>query len=290
LGGFLEREWIHKMKKYIIFIVPWLLCLLISCGGNDLTMPLSPITNDPLSTIVAATLTSISSESRTAEAMPTQLATTQMFTPTSAPKLSLDDFPNKEFVGENDIYSIYLINRTGGTDAAPAGELLVFNKSTNQVIKMSGLFTVIIGGGTIVFDDGNGKYVLLSIGTYTSRNAVVLSLDDQKQAVNDFCMSSGQYDDHLFWNNYVIINNCDTFPNRPWGMGEAPSVTAINLITGTETVIAKSDLTHQYSVKQVEGNTLRYIETYVENGADWQNQDKQKTDDKTYDLTLLGNH
>jgi hypothetical protein len=73
-------------------------------------------------------------------------------------------------------------------------------------------------------------------------------------------------------------------------MGEAPSVTAINLITGTETVIAKSDLTHQYSVKQIEGNTLRYIETYVENGADWQNQDRQKTDDKNYDLTLLGNH
>jgi len=193
-------------------------------------------------------------------------------------------------VGENDIYSIYLINHTDGTDAAPTGELLVFNKSTNQVIKMSGLFTVIIEGGTIVFDDGKGKYVLLSIGTYTSRNAVVLSLDDQKQVVNGFCMSSGQYGDHLFWNDYIIINNCDTFTNRPWGAGEAPSVTAINLKTGTETVIAKSDLTHQYFVKQIEGGTLQYLETYVENEADWQNQDKQKTDDKTYDLTLLGNN
>jgi hypothetical protein len=151
---------------------------------------------------------------------------------------------------------------------------------------MSGLFTVIIEGGTIVFDDGKGKYVLLSIGTYTSRNAVVLSLDDQKQAVNDFCLSSGQYGDHLFWNDYIIINNCDTFTNRPWGAGEAPSVTAINLKTGMEAVIAKSDLTHQYSVKQIEGNTLRYTQTYVENEADWLNQDKQKTDEKTYDLTL----
>jgi len=278
------------MKKYIIFIFPCLLCLLISCGGNDLTTPSSPNTNDHLSTIVAATLTAISSEPQTAETTPTQLPTAALFTPTSAPKLSLDDFQNREFVGENDIYSIYLINRTGGTEAAPTGELLVFNKNTNQVIKMSGSFTVIIEGGTIVFDDGMGKYVLLSIGTYTSRNAVVLSLDDQKQAVNDFCMSSGQYGDHLFWSDYIIINNCDTFTNRPWGAGEAPSVTAINLKTGTETVIAKSDLTHQYSVKQIEGNTLRYIETYVENGADWQNQDKQKTDDKTYDLTLLGNN
>jgi hypothetical protein len=73
-------------------------------------------------------------------------------------------------------------------------------------------------------------------------------------------------------------------------MGEAPSVTAINLITGAETVIAKSDLTHQYAVKKIDGNNLKYIETYVENEADWQNQEKQKTDEKTYDLTLLGNH
>jgi len=252
------------LKNFATYVVAiFMFCTLNSCAGN---MPATPLpTNNSTSspTIVAAI---------------------------SMPNMTLDDFQDREFVGENDIYSIYLINRTGGTEAAPNGELLVFNKSTNQVIKMSGFFTVIIEGGTLVFDDGKGKYVLLSIGTYTSRNAVVLSLDDQKQAINDFCTSSGQYGDHLFWNDYIIINNCDTFSNRPWGMGEALSVTAINLITGTETVIAKSDLTHQYSVKQIEGNTLQYIETYVENEADWQNQDKQKTDDQTYDLTLLSNN
>jgi len=249
------------MKKYAIFvIVLCLLCLLVSCGP------------------------------RSAETTPTELPTAVLFTPTSTPKSSLDDYQNKEFVGENDIYSIYLINRNGGTDAAPTGELLVLNKGTNQVTKMNESFTVIVGGGTIVFDDGKGKYVLLSIGTSTSRNEIVLSLDDQKQAGNDFCMSSGQYGDHLFWNDSIIINNCDTFKNRPWGMGEAPSVTAINLITGAETVIAKSDLTHQYAVKKIDGNNLKYIETYVENEADWQNQEKQETDEKTYDLTLLGNH
>ena len=241
------------MKKYAIFVVAiCLLCLLVSCGGNGLPAPIP--------------------------------------TPTSAPKISLDDFQNKIFVGENASYSVYLVDRTGGTDAAPTGELLVFNKSTDQVTKMSGSFTVIIEGGTIVFDNGQGKYVLLSIGTYTSRNAVVLSLDDQKQVVSDFCISSGPYGDHFFWNDYIIINNCDTLQNRPWGAGEAPSITAINLKTGTETVIAKSDFTHQYSVKQIEGNTLQYIETTVENSADWQYQDKQKTEEKTYDLTLLGNN
>jgi hypothetical protein len=249
------------MKKFIIFVIaPCLLCLLVSCAP------------------------------RQAEATPAQTPSVAPFMPTTTPKLSLDNFQNREFVGENDHYSIYLINRNGGTDAAPTGELLVLNKETNQVIKMNGSFTVIIGGGTIVYDNGMGSYVLLSIGTYTSRNGVVLSLDNQKQAVNNFCMSSGQYGVYLFWNDSIIINNCDTFKNRPWGMGEAPSVTAINLITGAETVIAKSDLTHQYAVKQIEGNTLHYIETYVENEADWQNQEKQETDEKTYDLTLLGNH
>jgi hypothetical protein len=249
------------MKKFMIFVVAsCLLCLLVSCGP------------------------------RSEETTPTSLPTAALFTPTSTTKLSMDSFQNTVFVGENDIYSIYMINRSGGTDAAPIGELLVLNKGTNQVTKVNGSFTVIVGGGTIVFDDGKGKYVLLSIGTYTSRNGVVLSLNNQKQEINGFCMASGQYGDNLFWNDSIIINNCDTFKNRPWGMGEAPSVTAINLITGAETVIAKSDLTHQYSVEQIEGNTLQYTETTVENEADWQNQEKQKTNEKTYDLTLLGNH
>jgi len=115
----------------------------------------------------------------------------------------------------------------------------------------------------------------------------VLSLKDQKQTVNDFCVSSGPYGDHVFWKNYIILNNCDTFTNRPWGQGEAPSITAINLEAGTETVIAKSDSTHQFQIKLIEGNNLCYIETYVENEVDWQNSVKQKTEERTYDLSSL---
>jgi hypothetical protein len=285
----MKNERTQAMKRYMSFMVAaGLVCLLVACAGNKLATPAAPNANEQLATMVAATLTAISSEARTPEATPAQAASAVLSTPTAAPKLSLDDFQNKEFVGENDTYSIYLINRSGGTEAAPTGELLVLNKSTNQVIKMNGSFTVIVGGGTIVYDDGQGKYVLLSIGTYTSRDGVVLALADQKQAANGFCMTTEQYGEHLFWNDYIMINNCDTFTNRPWGNGEAPSLMAISLKTGTQTVIAKSDLTHQYSVKQVDGNTLRYVETSVENEADWQNQDKQITTERTYDLTLLG--
>lgn len=274
-----------------MFIVT--LCLMffmVSCGGFDRTTSFSTNNSDGLSTIVSATLTAISSGSPPAESSLDQLPNNTEFTPTSASKLSLDDFQNKKFVGENDVYSIYMINNNNGTDSASTEELLVQNKDTGLVIKMNGLFSMINGGSTIVYDDGNGKYVLLSIGTYSTRNGIVLSLDNQRQVVNDFCMSSGRYGDHIFWNDYIFINNCDNFNNRPWGRGEASSVIAISLKTGSETIIAKSDLTHQYSIRIVEGNTIRYTETYVENEADWQYQDKQRTDDKAYDLTLLGSN
>jgi hypothetical protein len=200
------------------------------------------------------------------------------------PTLSLDDFPNKELMGENDHYSIYMINPSSGKNGE-TGEIIVYDKNASLAVKMNGAFTIF--GSTVVYDDGKGGYVLLSVGTYTDRGAIVLSLAERKQAVDHFCTSPGGI---LFWNDYIIVNNCDLLGNRPWGVGEAPSVIAINLKTGTKTVIAKSDLTHQYDAKKIEGNTLHYIETYVENEADWRNQVKSKTDEKTYDLTLLGSN
>jgi hypothetical protein len=268
------------MKKHFVLISAILFfSLLVACTGGN---PPTTSNSDKVATIVAGTLAAMP----TSTSVPTAVAaiqTTSTPAVSQVPNLNLDDFLNKELVGENDHYSIYLINSTS-SDNGKTGEIIVYDKNTKLAVKMNGSFTVF--GKTLVYDNGKGEYILLSVGTYTSRSAIVLSLGEQKQAVNTFCMS-GQ---HLFWNDYIIINNCDSLQNRPWGAGEAPSVTAINLKTGTETIIAKSDLTHQYSIKQIESNTLHYIETYVENEADWQNQDKQKTGEKTSDLTLLGNN
>jgi hypothetical protein len=259
-GGYIRhhgdpRKW--NMRKFVVWVsIMLFFCAVAACSAN-----------------APATMASV--------------PPTVPDTPSSIPALSPDDFPDREFVGENDDFSVYLVNRAGGTDDAPTGEIIVCNKHTNRLIKMNGVFTVILGGGTIVSDDGKGNYVLLSVGTYTSRTAVILSLKDQKQAVKDFCTSSGQYGDHVFWDDHVIFNACDTFPNRPWGNGEAPSIAAINLETGAETVIAKSDLTHQYQIKIIEGNDLRYLETYVEDGEGWQTPEKQKTEEKIYDLSSL---
>jgi hypothetical protein len=206
----------------------------------------------------------------------------------AATNLSLDNFSNKILMGEDDSYSVYLINQSGGNNLYGIGQIIIYDKSKNLVIQINGTFNLIVGG-TIVADDGKGDYVFLSPGTYTSRRAIVVSLIDKKQAVDEFCTSSGEGEDHIFWNDFIIFNNCDTFSNRPWGDGEAPSVAAINLKTGAVTVIAKSDLTHQYFVKMVEGDNLQYLETSTDRAEDWLNLDNQKTIIKTYDLLSLDN-
>jgi hypothetical protein len=214
--------------------------------------------------------------------------------PTSIPNvpavtnLSINNFPNKILMGEDENYSVYLLNPSSPDIQYGTGEIIIYDKSKNLVIQINGTFNLIVGG-TIVAEDGKGDYVFLSPGTYTSRRAIVVSLVDKKQAVDEFCTSSGEGGDHLFWNDFIIFNNCDTYSNRPWGDGEAPSVAAINLKTGALTVIAKSDLTHQYFVKMVEGNNLQFLETSSDNAEDWLNLDNQKTVIKTYDLLSLDN-
>jgi hypothetical protein len=202
--------------------------------------------------------------------------------------LSLEDFPSKVLMGEDERYSVYLLNPSSPDIQYGIGEIIIYDKSQNLVNQINGSFNLIVGG-TIVADDGKGNYVFLSPGTYTSRRAIVVSLVDKKQAVDEFCTTAGEGGDHFFWNDYIIFNNCDTFNNRPWGNGEAPSVQAVNLKNGAVTDIAKSDLTHQFSVKNVEGNNLQYVETYVDKEEDWQDLANQKTITNTYDLLSLGN-
>ena len=231
---------------------------------------------DKIATIVASTL----SASPTSTPVPTETILTK--------SLNLEDFANKELVGEDESYSVYLINSTGGDAAEKTGEIVIYDKSQEVVYPIIGTF--ILFGTTIVSNDGKGEYILLSTGTYTSRTATVLSLIDKKQAVNNFCISSGEFGDHLFWNGYVIYNNCDTFDNRPWGAGEAPSITAINLKTGAVTDIAKSDLTHHFQRKAIANNTLEHLEISVENEEDWQNPDNQNTTTNSYNLLSLENN
>ena len=174
------------MKKFSLLISAILLfSLLVACASNH---PSPTSESDEIATIVAGTLTAIP----TSTSVPTVVATIQ---PTSIPPvsqgpiLSLNDFLNKELMGENDHYSIYMINPISGKNGE-TGEIIVYDKNASLAVKMNGAFTIF--GSTVVYDDGKGEYVLLSVGTYTDRGAIVLSLAERKQAVDLFCTSPGE--------------------------------------------------------------------------------------------------
>jgi hypothetical protein len=272
------------MKKSIqLFCAIILLSFLVSCISTNPT-PEPPRIEDKVATIVAGTLSAIS----TPTLIPTVVTIQPTDTPTVPPatNLRLEDFPNRVLLGEDANDSAYLINSSSGDAPEKIGEIIIYDKGKNLVYPIIGSFKIF--GTTIMSNDGQEEYVLLSHGSYTSRTAIVITLNDKRQAVNDFCTTRGEFGDHFFWNGYVIFNNCDTFRNRPWGVGEAPSITAINLKTGVVTDIAKSDLTHHFNVQAITGDNLQYVETSVEKEEDWQNSDKQNTIVQTYDLLLLG--
>ncbi len=254
------------MKKSILALL--LLFILAACAaGNSAANPQSA---DQVATIVAGTLS----------ALPTEAPAV---VPTQAPATAkLEDFPNKAFVGENERFSVFTINPTG-TDPERIGPIIIYNKGMDAVNEIVGTFTLL--NTTIVANDDLGKYVLLSTGTYTSHKAVVISLEEKKQAVNEFCVQTEGY---LFWNDYVIYDNCERMSNRPWGAGEAPGITAVNLKTGALIEVAKSDLLRQFGVKSIAGNTLQYVETSVNSEADWANLGSHIKTERTYDLSALG--
>lgn len=216
------------------------------------------------------------SQSPTTTNQPTSIPTA-----ISTTNLKLENFTNKELLGENDNYSVYLINPKGENTPEKTGGLIIYDKQSKAVIKMTGTFSIF--GTTIVIDDKKGEYVLLSTGTSISRRIIPLSLAKKALAGKEFCATS----EFLFYKDYVIYGNCDTFQNRPWEAGQAASLIALNLKTGQEKTIVKSDFTHQYGPTKISGDTLYYLETFVTKEEDWQSPDNQKTVSKTYNLLSL---
>jgi hypothetical protein len=197
------------------------------------------------------------------------------------PSAKLEDFANKTLIGENDRFSVFTLDSADPTNFEQTGLIIIYDKFTDKVHEIVGTFTLLTS--TIIFNDDSGEYALLSVGTYILRTAFVISLSDKRQAVDEFCIAMS----HIFWNDYLIYNNCDVFDNRPWGAGEAPSIVAVNLKTGAVTEIAKSDALRHFNVKGIVGNNLQYEEISVRLEADWSNSDAQITTDKAYDLSAL---
>lgn len=259
-----------KVNLWIISTIAFALLFIVTAGM--LALNYSKITNSQPD----QSNTAIQPSPSTANSQPSETPTSEQ-----ADDLKLTDFPNNELLGENDNYSVFLLNQMSGDAPEKTGELIVYDKKNGAVIKITGMFSIF--GSTIVVDDNNGEYVLLSIGTSVSRGIIPLSLTKKALAGKEFCSIS----DFLFYRDYVIYGNCDTFQNRPWEAGQAASLTALNLINGQDKTIVKSDLMHQYGPTKISGDTLYYLETYVTKEEDWQTPDNQKTTSKTYSLLSL---
>lgn len=200
---------------------------------------------------------------------------------TNNQNFDLESVTNKEMLAENQTYIVYLINVDKPGDIERNGEIVVVNKDAGTTTKIEGTFSIF--GSTALENDTNGKYLLLSNGTYSSRDTIIISLTENKQAVNNFCVSSGG----LFWNDSYIYANCDFFENRPWGVGEAPSIVMVNLISGRSSTLLKSDELRHFAIDKIENDMLYYTETYVEDGNDWQTQGLEKTQSNTLDLSIM---
>lgn len=216
----------------------------------------------------------------------TETTTINEITVPTTINLKLEDFTNREFVGEDDNYSVYLINAKNDNENVKTSEIIVYIKSSNQILQINGSFTVIMEG-TIVYDDGIGGYIFLSIGSSPIRRAIVISLQDKKQAIQEFCITSGYTEGLIFWKKNIVINTCDTNSNRPWESNIASSIEFINLENGKKTNIAKSDDKKQYQIKVVEGNYLTYFEEFVFEEEDWINVDMHQVEEKSIDLSII---
>jgi hypothetical protein len=250
------------VKRYNLFILIFAL-FVTSCGT---------VVNSPSESSVPSNTTEATTKSE--------------LTLLTKTNLKLEDFTNREFVGEDDNYSVYLINSNNDNENVKTGEIIVYIKSSNQIIQINGSFTVIMEG-TIVYDDGTGEYIFLSIGSSPVRKAIVISLGDKKQAIQELCITSGYTAGLIFWKKNIVINTCDTNRNRPWESNIASSIEFINLENGEKTNIAKSDDKKQYQIKTVEGNYLIYIEEFVFTEEDWVNVDMHQFEEKSIDLSII---
>lgn len=187
-----------------------------------------------------------------------------------------------ELVAENDSYQVYLVNQK---DLQASQTLTVYDKNSKKKLPTNILYTK--SGTPVLFNDTNGRYVLLSTGVYTTgainpRVAMVISLADSARTVNDFCHAGNPF----FWNDYVIYDGCDRYTNRPWGNGEAPSILARNLKTDKEQTLFQSTSTSQYRVVRVNATTLEGEEYYVGGELDWRKAQPNKRR-ATYNLLRL---
>lgn len=169
--------------------------------------------------------------------------------------LTLADFPDRRLVGEDKVVAVYQVNVTVEEDpddlqAGSTGGLIVQNKITGSVTKIQGSFQIL---SPAISSTRDGKYVFLSDGTSPQRAWTYISVEQGKEILEGYCVQK----EPLSWNNYLIYGECipEIIPDTEW---MAVGVSAYNLKTGKNTVLAASNSTYSYSPQKISGHTLYF--------------------------------
>lgn len=211
--------------------------------------------------------------------------------PTTSPNLTIPDpiitntelsgLANKTFLGQNDIYSVYIVNSNSKLSPEKGGQLVVLDKKEDKLIKLSGYYA--ISSPVTVLDNGIGNFLSISHGKDFNKKNVVISLSSKRQVFNTFCSIGNP----TFWNSFLLYGNCATFNNRPWVGKYAPSLVALNLKARTFNTFRKSDVTKHFSLKEIVDSTLTYYQTALSTGTDWSKRELIKTTTEHFDLSTL---
>ena len=133
------------MKKVMLFFLSMILLSLLATCTSETPVHQHLSDEDRIATIVSSTLSAFP----TSTSIPTIAATVQPTT--QVPILHLDDFQNKVLLGENEHYSVYLINSNNKDSTEKTGEIVVHDKGKNLSHQITGVFTFF--ATTIVSND-----------------------------------------------------------------------------------------------------------------------------------------
>ncbi len=184
--------------------------------------------------------------------------------------LNPSNYKEKEKLTKNDDYTVWLIDVDGEEDFLRTGKFLVENNKMDEEEN-----AVLIQGEVEVFGTANirnifeeGRYLLITAGTYTSQDGYALDLK-KGEIIDEICLDTGK---QFYHKGFIYYTNCDIQSNRPYGSGEAPSVVELNVNTHKSKILYQSDDLQDFEITKIENDTLYVKRTYVKLENDWDNE------------------
>ncbi len=190
-----------------------------------------------------------------------------------------DEYEEKEnLVDNDDDYTVWLIDVEKVEDRANLkhGRFLIELKDIDgqeNAVLIDGKVEL-FGSASIRSSFEEGRYLLITAGTYTSQGGYALDLK-KGEIIDEICLDTGG---QFYHKGYIYYTNCDLEPEVKGsvGSGESPSVVQLNVNTHESKVLYQSDELQDFKIMKIEDSTLYVKRGYVEAAEDWATMDSEK--------------